>query len=128
MLYLNLGQTNPVFLPVKTINGFTQTKEVPSFCVEKGEKKSPKQKHLYTIAPYITSMTTTTIQISKDLLEEIKARKMYDKETYEDIIRDLLEDTMELSDQTLANIKKSEEDIKAGRVHTLKEIEKRLKT
>ncbi|MBU4242578.1 MAG: hypothetical protein KKA65_01250 [Nanoarchaeota archaeon] len=72
-------------------------------------------------------MATTTIQISKDLLEDIKSRKMYDKETYEDIIRDLLEDTMELSKQTLANIKKSEEDIKAGRVHKLEEIEKRLR-
>ncbi len=70
---------------------------------------------------------TTTIQISKELLEDIKSRKMYDKETYEDIIRDLLEDSMELSQETLENIKKSEEDIKAGRIHTLEEIEKRLK-
>ncbi len=71
-------------------------------------------------------MTTTTIQISKDLLHDLKSRKMYDKESYEDIIRDLLEDTMELSEQTLANIRTSEADIKAGRVHTLDEVEKRL--
>lgn len=31
---------------------------------------------------------------------------------------------MELSEQTLANIRKSEEDIKAGRVKTLAQIEK----
>ncbi|MEK6940765.1 MAG: hypothetical protein AABW49_02595 [Nanoarchaeota archaeon] len=72
-------------------------------------------------------MATTTVQISKDLLEDLKSRKMYDKESYEDIIKDLLEDTMELSKQTLANIKKSEEDIKAGRVKTLADIESRLK-
>jgi predicted transcriptional regulator len=72
-------------------------------------------------------MTTTTIQISKNLLEDLKSRKMYDKESYEDIIRDLLEDTMELSEQTLANIRKSEKDIKAGRVKTLAEVEARLK-
>lgn len=71
-------------------------------------------------------MATTTIQISKDLLQDLKSRKMYDKESYEDIIRDVLEDTMELSEQTLANIRKSEADIKAGRVHTLSEVEKRL--
>ena len=71
-------------------------------------------------------MTTTTIQISKDLLQSLKSRKMYDKESYEDIIRDLLEDTLELSKQTLANIRTSEADIKAGRVHTLDEVEKRL--
>ncbi len=71
-------------------------------------------------------MANTTIQISKDLLEQLKARKMYDNESYEEVIRDLLEDTMELSDQTLENIKKSEDDIKHGRVKTLKEVEKRL--
>jgi len=71
-------------------------------------------------------MTTTTIQISKDLLKDLKSRKMYDKESYEDLIRDLLEDTMELSEQTLENIKKSEEDIKKGRVKTLAEVETRL--
>ena len=71
-------------------------------------------------------MTTTTIQISKSLLEDLKSRKMYDKESYEDIIRDLLEDTMALSEQTLANIKKSEEDIKAGRIKTIAEVEAEL--
>lgn len=76
---------------------------------------------------YIISMAVTTIQISKDLLEELKSRKMYDKESYEDVIRDLLEDTLELSEQTLANIRKSEEDVKAGRVKTLAEVEARLK-
>lgn len=83
--------------------------------------------YLYTIGSYIFTMANTTIQISKELLEDLKARKMYDKESYEDIIRDLLEDTMELSAQTLANIKKSEADIKAGRVKTLAEVEARLK-
>ena len=72
-------------------------------------------------------MATTTIQVSRELLGELKSRKMYDKESYEDIIRDLLEDTMELSEQTLINIKKSEEDIKAGKVKTLAEVEARLK-
>ena len=71
-------------------------------------------------------MESTTIQISKELLESLKSRKMYDKESYEDIIRDLLEDTMELSEQTIANIKKSEADIKAGKIKTLKDVENRL--
>ena len=72
-------------------------------------------------------MATTTIQISRELLTDLKSRKMYDKESYEDIIRDLLEDTMELSEQTLKNIRKSEEDIVCGRVKTLAEVEARLK-
>ena len=79
------------------------------------------------IGGYIVAMDTTTIQVSRNLLGDLKSRKMYDKESYEDIIRDLLEDTMELSAQTLANIKKSEEDIKVGKVKTLAEVEARLK-
>ena len=72
-------------------------------------------------------MATTTIQISKNLLEDLKSRKMYNKESYEDIIRDLLEDSEELSVQTLANIKKSEADIKVGKIKTLAEVEARLR-
>ena len=66
----------------------------------------------------------TTIQVSKDLLKELKNRKMYSKESYEDIIWDLLEDTMELSEETKKSIKLAQADIKAGRVHTLEEVKK----
>ena len=52
----------------------------------------------------------TTIQISKELLKKLKERKMYEKESYEEVIWDLLEDTMELSEQTKKNIKKAQED------------------
>jgi len=71
-------------------------------------------------------MSTTTIQISKTLLEELKSRKMYDKESYEDIIRDLLEDTAELSEQTQLNIEQSKRDIAQGKVYTLKQVEEKL--
>ena len=75
----------------------------------------------------MVAMVSTTIQISKELLEDLKSRKMYDKESYEEIIRDLLEDTAELSEQTLEDIRKSEADISAGRFKTLAEVEERLK-
>lgn len=68
----------------------------------------------------------TTIQISKELLEELKARKLYSKESYEEIIWDLIEDTSELSEETMKNIREAEEDIKAGRVYTLEEVKKEL--
>ncbi len=70
---------------------------------------------------------TTTIQISKTLLEELKSRKTYKKESYEDIIQDLLEDSKELSKETLANIREAEERIKLGKVKTIAEVEARLK-
>lgn len=42
----------------------------------------------------------TTIQISEKLQEKLKKRKLYDNESYEEVIWDLLEDSMELSEET----------------------------
>ena len=69
----------------------------------------------------------TTIQVSDRLVKEIKNRKMYEKESYEDVIWDLLEDSMELSEETKMNIKKSEKDIREGKTVPLAEIKKRLR-
>jgi predicted transcriptional regulator len=79
------------------------------------------------MGPYIVTMgEATSIQVSRDLLEELKNRKMYDKESYEDIIRDLLEDTMELSEETKKHIEQSKKDFEEGKTYTLEEVEKRL--
>ncbi len=68
----------------------------------------------------------TTIQVSRELLKELKKRKMYEKESYEEVIWDLLEDTMELSEETKRNIKQAEKDIREGRTHSHEEIKKKL--
>ncbi|MFA5796799.1 MAG: hypothetical protein WC916_02030 [Candidatus Woesearchaeota archaeon] len=68
----------------------------------------------------------TTIQVSEKLLGELKRRKLQAKETYEDIIWNLIEDTLELSEETKRNIAQSEKDIAAGRIVTLEEVKKRL--
>ena len=54
----------------------------------------------------------TTIQISQDLLEKLKLMKVHEKESYEDLIWDLLEDRIELSEETKRNIAEYEEDTK----------------
>ncbi len=69
----------------------------------------------------------TTIQISEELRDLLSKRKLYDKESYEEVIWDLIEDSMELSEQTKKNIKEAEEDYKAGRVYTLDEIKQKYK-
>ena len=84
-----------------------------------------KTKPLNTIAPYIVAMPTT-IQVSSELLKELKKKKMYTKESYEEVIWDLLEDTMELSEETKRNIREAEKDIAAGRVYTLAQIKKKM--
>ena len=68
----------------------------------------------------------TTIQVSNELLEKLKNRKIYKKESYEEVIWDLLEDSMELSEETKRSIKQAEKDIKEGRVYTHEQIKKEL--
>ena len=48
---------------------------------------------------------------------------MFENESYEEVIWSLLEDTIEISEETKKDIKESLEDVKAGRVYTLKQIE-----
>jgi len=68
----------------------------------------------------------TTIQISVDLQKELTNRKLSDKETYEEVIWDMLEDSKELSDETKKEIADSRAEIKAGRTHTMAEVRKEL--
>jgi predicted CopG family antitoxin len=69
----------------------------------------------------------TTIQISTELLEKLKKMKMHEKESYEEIVWDLIEDRMELSEETKRDIKLAEEDIRAGRVHRWEDVVKELR-
>jgi predicted transcriptional regulator len=69
----------------------------------------------------------TTIQISKDLLEKLQKMKMHNKESYEDIIWDLIEDRMEISEETKKEIEEGRKEIKEGRFVTLENIKKKYK-
>ena len=68
----------------------------------------------------------TTIQVSEELVKELKKHKMYENETYEEIIWDFIEDRMELSEETKKAIKQAEEEFKRGECSTLEEVEKEL--
>ena len=68
----------------------------------------------------------TSIQISKGLQKDLVKRKLHDNETYEEVIWDLLEDSLELNEQTKRDIARSLEEIKVGKTHTLEELEKEL--
>jgi hypothetical protein len=68
----------------------------------------------------------TTIQISKRLQQELLKRKFFNKETYEEIIWDIIEDTAELNEQTKKDIAEARGQIKAGKVHTLAKVKKEL--
>lgn len=68
----------------------------------------------------------TTIQVSKDLLGRLQIMKMHTKESYEDIIWDLIEDRMEFSKETKKNIKEAEADIREGRTHKWEDVKREL--
>ena len=68
----------------------------------------------------------TTIQISEKLKKELTRKKLSSRETYENIIWDLLEDTIELNEMTKKELEKSRKEIRAGKVSTLGQIKKEL--
>ena len=53
--------------------------------------------------------------------------KMHEKESYEEIIWDLIEDRLEFSDETKKNIEESERDIREGRTHKWEDIKKEFR-
>lgn len=56
----------------------------------------------------------TTIQISISLLEQLKQMKLHEKESYEEIIWDMVEDRMELSEQTKKSLEDYERRVEKG--------------
>tara|TARA_Y100000310_G_C20411225_1_gene682083 strand:+ start:161 stop:379 length:219 start_codon:yes stop_codon:yes gene_type:complete len=69
---------------------------------------------------------TTTIQISSDLQETLSKRKLFDRETYEEVIWDLIEDTMEINEETKRELEEARKEVKDGKVHTFEDVKKEL--
>jgi len=69
----------------------------------------------------------TTIQVSKNLLEKLARMKMHEKESYENIIWDLVEDRMQFSEGTKRRIEKSRLEIEQGKTISLERVKKRMR-
>ena len=76
---------------------------------------------------------TTTIQIPKKLKTELDSIKDYKRETYAELIRKLIErfkedeeSELELSEDTLKAVEEGREDVRKGRVYSIKQAEKEL--
>jgi len=69
----------------------------------------------------------TTIQISEELKKELSKKKLSDRETYENIIWYLLEDTMELNEKTKKELEESRIELSEGKINTLAQVKKELK-
>ncbi|MFT4311379.1 MAG: hypothetical protein ACMXX7_02025 [Candidatus Woesearchaeota archaeon] len=70
-------------------------------------------------------MTSTTIQISSDLQKELNKMKLFNRETYEEVIWNIIEDTKELSEQTRKDIALSRKEISEGKFVTLTDLKKK---
>ena len=70
----------------------------------------------------------TTIQVSIKLLQKLRERKTFDKETYEEVIWNLLEDRMELSKESKHAIKEAETEFRAGRTVSHEQLRKELES
>ena len=68
----------------------------------------------------------TTIQISEKLQAELTKKKLSERETYEEIIWDMLEDSMEISEQTKKELEAARAEIKAGKFYTHAQVKKQL--
>jgi len=68
----------------------------------------------------------TTIQISEDLKKKLSVRKSSSKDTYEDIIWDLLEDTLEINEQTKKDIKAARKEFQQGHTVSHAQLKKEL--
>jgi len=68
----------------------------------------------------------TTIQITKTLQSALTKRKLFDRETYEEVIWDLLEDAQELSAETRQNIAKARKRIAEGKFYTHAQVKEKL--
>jgi predicted transcriptional regulator len=73
-------------------------------------------------------MNKTTIQISPSILERLKMLKRHKRESYEEVLTNLLNEYEEetLSDDEIKEIQQGLKDIKEGRTKSIEEVAKEL--
>ncbi|OIO40700.1 hypothetical protein AUJ10_02550 [Candidatus Pacearchaeota archaeon CG1_02_31_27] len=68
----------------------------------------------------------TTIQISGNIKTTLDKMKLFERETYNDIIERMIEDDLELNERTKKDIEEARKQVKAGKVVSHGEVEKRI--
>jgi hypothetical protein len=66
----------------------------------------------------------TTIQISDGLQKKLAERRLFGRETYEEVILDLIEDATEISEETKKELQESRQEARKGKVHAFSSIKK----
>ena len=68
----------------------------------------------------------TTIRVSQNVKKQLNKMKIFSRESYNNIIELLIEDTLELSEKTKKEIAEARKRIKKGEVYTNEEVVKML--
>ena len=68
----------------------------------------------------------TSIQVSGKLKSTLASRKISEKESYERVIWDLLEDSMELTEETRKDILEARKEVQKGNFKTISQVKKEL--
>ncbi len=71
-------------------------------------------------------MAITTIQLNVETKKELDKLKISSRDTYNDVIEMLIEDSMELSEQTKRELEEARMEIERGKFYTHEEVKKKL--
>jgi len=74
-------------------------------------------------------MEKTTIQISQSTLERLRALKRYERESYEEILNNLIDETEEetLSEGEIDELQEALEEVRKGKTKSIEQVAKELK-
>jgi predicted CopG family antitoxin len=73
-----------------------------------------------------SSIMTTTIQIKEDIKLTLMQMKLFERETYNDVLERLIEDVQELNKETKKEIESAIKEIKSGKYITHEELAKEM--
>ena len=69
---------------------------------------------------------STTIQISNEMRVQLNNLKLFERETYNDVLERILEDMQELNEKTKKEIARAIKEIESGHYKTHEEVRKEL--
>jgi len=66
----------------------------------------------------------TTIQISNDVKSTLEKMKIFDRESYNEVMERMIEDYLELNERTKEEIEEAKKRIQSGKFVSMQDIEK----
>jgi len=72
------------------------------------------------------TIVVTTIQIKEDIKSTLNQMKLFERETYNDVLERLIEDVQELNEETKKEIESAVKEIKNGKYITHEKLAKEL--